>query len=60
MSIDEQVDNLQIDIKDDKSFNRLKESLAKYHEMTQSGILKPRENQIQSVYKPFEFYSNFS
>jgi hypothetical protein len=60
MSIVEQVKNLSIEIKDVKSYKELEDSLKKYHEMVQSGQLKPRESQVQNIYVTFEYRSNFS
>ena len=60
MSIVEQVKNLSIEIKDVKSYKELEDSLKKYHEMVQSGQLKPRESQVQNIYVTFEYRSNYS
>ena len=60
MSIVDQINKLTVSIDDEKSFKVLVESLEKYHEMIQEGLLKPRENRIQSMYIPNAFYSNKS
>ena len=60
MSAVEEIKNLKIVITDEKSFKELEESLKQYHEMIQSGKLKPRESQVTSIYTPFAYISNFS
>ncbi len=60
MSIVEQVKELSINIEDDENYKELEESLELYHKMVESGQLVPRENQVQSIYVPFEFNSNYS
>lgn len=58
MSIVEKVKELSIEVKDKKTYTELEEALKIYHEMIQSGQLKPRENQIQRIYTPLLFKSN--
>ena len=60
MSIIEEIENLSIEIENDNYFKKLEESLELYYKMIEAGQLKPRENQVQSIYAPVEFDSNYS
>ena len=60
MNIAEKVENLSIEMVDEKEYKEFEESLKKYHEMVRKGQLKPRENQIGSTYTPYLFKSNYS
>lgn len=60
MSIIEQIKGLSIEIEDNESYRELEESLELYHQMVQSGQLVPRQNQVENIYVPLEFKSNYS
>lgn len=60
MSIIEEIKELSIEIEDNENYRKLEESLELYHQMVQSGLLVPRQNQVENIYVPFEFKSNCS
>lgn len=60
MSIIEQIKELSIEMEDNESYRKLEESLELYHQMVQSGQLVPRQNQVENIYVPLEFKSNYS
>lgn len=59
MSIIEQVEQLKTDwpLRNGKD-NSLESALNEYHKMVESGVLKPRENQLQQTYTAISFHSN--
>ena len=60
MTVAEQVDRLAIEIADKDEYNKLEEALAEYNQMISDGILSPRGNNVQSLYKPVYYRSNYS
>ena len=60
MSIVEQIEKLSVVVEDNSNYSSLLKSLELYHQMVESGLLKPRNNQVQSIYVPIEFNSNYN
>ena len=59
MSIVDQVKSLSIDIEDDEYYKSLLVALEEYHKMIDLGQLKPRDNNVQNIYTPVLFSSNY-